>query len=103
LHEYQTGDPLIVADDDGRTWMSWTYAIGAGTKLVASVNGASDSGAGFPRPDTLKEIEANARLVASAPELLEALQTVLREIGESYLACRPELEQAVARAKGVAQ
>lgn len=42
---------------------------------------------------------ANARLIAAAPELLEALEAVLDDIGNNGRACK-QARAAVARAKG---
>ncbi len=74
LHEYQEGATLDVVSD-GVEWQSWTFAVGAGDSVVAEVE-AWTIDAGYPRPRTRDEAEANARLIAAAPELLEALNSM---------------------------
>lgn len=60
------------------------------------------SGAGFPICSIPKKAEGNARLIASAPELLEALESIENDDGripESIWAMR---NAAIAKAKGEA-
>lgn len=45
-----------------------------------------------------EELKANARLIAAAPELLEALEYAIRQIPE--LASVPGVKAAIAKAKG---
>lgn len=74
LHEYQNGYPTLVRTAEGKVErVSWEYSIGAGDILLGHAK-ASTGGGGFPKPRTREEAEANARLMAAAPELLEALK-----------------------------
>ena len=47
-----------------------------------------------------ERLAADARLIAAAPELLEALEAVLDDIGNNGRACK-QARAAIARAKGV--
>jgi hypothetical protein len=102
LHEFQNGATLDVVSD-GVEWQAWTFAVGAGNAVVAEV-GAWTINSGYPRPTTRDEAEANARLIAAAPELLEALQqavTSMQDSGyqNSHIAVRAA-RAAIAKATG---
>lgn len=65
-------------------------------------------GGEWVRRDNADEIEANARLIAAAPELLEALQSVLKhcpadpDTTPSFLGAWHKAEAAIAKATGAA-
>ena len=64
-----TNGPWMIEGDQIRT------AINSGVKHVAMVN-YFNCGPGDPRTITDEEHEANAKLIAAAPEMLEALRRV---------------------------
>ena len=78
LHEHYYGEPLAVDAEDGRAWVVWSRRIAScdGGRLIAEVS-ASTSRVGWPQADNRQEMEANARLIAAAPELLMALQALV--------------------------
>ena len=58
----------------------------------------------MPEPPTAKNMEtalANARLIAAAPEMLEALKAIMKEYREGYgLRCVEQIRAAIAKATG---
>lgn len=70
-----TPGPWLIADES----KTFVYALGKEGTNVFSCNVES---AGTERASK-REKEANARLIASAPELLEALKSVIEEIDMS--------------------
>ena len=56
-----------------------SIGIGQGNKFLARVEGKRGdvAGVGYPHVDDMDELFANARLIASAPDLLAALQKIL--------------------------
>jgi hypothetical protein len=66
---------MTVADDDGESWdFTHTY-VAQGEKIIAQVQQQSKS-KGWPSVESVDEMWANARLIAAAPDLLEALQSL---------------------------
>jgi len=81
LMKYNDGTPLVVTNDDGTAWVSWTYSVGIGMNAVAEVTAYSNGqeGTGYRRPNTQAEARANACLIASAPSMYQRL---VDEIGK---------------------
>lgn len=73
LHPDYDASPLVVETETG-TWVSWSWYIAKGKKIIGDIQAYSDGGKGFPRVDNRQEMIANAMLCAAAPELLEALE-----------------------------
>jgi hypothetical protein len=66
---------MTATDDDGESWdFTHTY-IAQGEKIIAQVQQQSKSH-GWPTVQNVDEMWANARLIAAAPELLEALRNL---------------------------
>ena len=90
--------PTVVS---GGEWFKWVY----GPNNVPIVLMGSDS-----LPPTFDQVEANARLIAAAPELLEALKEVLAAQGAGEISYRSSdgrgyeamlaVEAAIAKAEG---
>jgi hypothetical protein len=106
--QYTEIEPLAVIRDDGTGFVAWTTYVARGTKIIAEVRGYSTH-AGYENVDNQFEVEANARLIASAPELLEALKGVFNirpsdtcgcELGELELQAWDKVRQAIAKAEG---
>ena len=107
-----TPGPWVGADENGvfnpcHAWVSYddngldseSAAIWAGGKVIALV---VDSSQTFGT-DHDAIIEANARLIAAAPDLLAALQAVMGEYQYDYgLRCVEDVRAAIAKAIGVA-
>ena len=78
-------------------------AISSGCKHVAMVN-YFDCGKGDPRSIMKEEHEANAKLIAAAPEMLEALKTLLERyssfIGNEGIECY-QARAAITKAEGI--
>lgn len=77
LHPYGDGSETFVPNyPDREGWSSWRFAVGSGRTLLAEVS-AHTNPAGYPRPENRAEAEANANLIAAAPELLGTLENLL--------------------------
>ena len=64
--------PLRTTDENGNEWYHLSCWIFGENKIVASVPYQTKA-PGYNYVDILSEMRANAKLIASAPELLEAL------------------------------
>ena len=70
---YANAQTLTVADYHGGSWEFTHTYISQGEKIIAEVQHQSKA-SGWPHVHNVEEMWANARLIASAPELLEALK-----------------------------
>lgn len=75
FHAYGNPEPMK-CKSQGVEFEYATYCIGSGEKLLADVRYQTNSN-GYPHVDDLAEFAANARLIAAAPDLLEALELLL--------------------------
>lgn len=66
---------MTITGDDGERW-EFTHAyVGQGDKILAQIQHQSKD-SGWPHVHSVEEMWANARLIAAAPELLEALRNL---------------------------
>jgi hypothetical protein len=102
---------MTVTEDDGESWdFTHTY-IAQGEKIIAQVQQQSKS-KGWPSVESVDEMWANARLIASAPDLLAVLESLAvglspasvgmqrENLSDLCRVCREIAELAIARAKG---
>ncbi len=94
---YANAQTMTVAEDDGESWdFTHTY-IAQGEKIIAQVQQQSKSH-GWPAVHSVDEMWANARLIAAAPEMLAALESLTHP-----MASDEDLQNAlavIAKAKG---
>lgn len=76
LHHAYKGKPLFVTGCDGESWISWERIIAQGDMFIGSVQATTAPKPGWPRVTNPLEMEANARLIAAAPEMLAALEAI---------------------------
>ena len=74
---YTDNEPLIVKDPPGPSWIAHDMPIVDcnGVTLCEAVSWTCTDG-GFPRVQTSEQMLANARLIAAAPTLLDALRKI---------------------------
>lgn len=101
LHAHMGGEHTTDCSED-HGFIAHTCHIGAGDILLAEVEAyryTSGESSGFARVSDFDECRANARLIAAAPELLEALKAArddLRVAG--FDATVSMLDEAIAKA-----
>ena len=83
---------------------SCRYIVGAGNKLLATAQSNEPIGTGcnggLPEVASRAEMLANARLIAAAPELLDALRLVLAHDGALTGADWTAIRAAIAKTEG---
>lgn len=87
------GEEIVCAD-----FRALTISIAKGEQLIGEASAYIPNegySAGYPRVNDYEEAKANARLIAAAPELAEALQAMLSDVNRSdYHTRRTAFEQA---------
>ena len=64
---------MTITDDDGESWDFTHTHIGQGDTIIAQVQHQSKD-SGWPHVHDVDEMWANARLIAAAPDMLDALR-----------------------------
>ena len=70
---YLNAPTMTITDDDGESWDFTHTHIGQGDTIIAQVQHQSKD-SGWPHVHDVDEMWANARLIAAAPEMLNALR-----------------------------
>ena len=94
---YANAQTMQVTDDDGESWEFTNTYIAQGERIIAQVQQQSKD-AGWPHVHCVKEMWANARLIAAAPDMLAALESLTHP-----MASDEDLQNAlavIAKAKG---
>jgi hypothetical protein len=82
LHRTYSNKKHVIRHEDGSENFSyWRLCVGPGDGIVAQIDGDTTV-TGWWCPDNGAEVEANARLIAAAPEMVEALAEAVRQYGE---------------------
>ena len=76
LHPYRVDRADV--SQRGEEDFYWNFTIGAGEKIIASIEVFSSGGRGYPRVDNPEEGLANARLIMAAPDMLDVLEEVAK-------------------------
>ena len=99
---YANAPTMTFKGDDGRRWEFTHTYIGQGDKIIAEVQHRSKD-SGWPHVHDVDEMWGNARLIASAPELLDALKTLIEGIEHLDIHGADYARQIVAKAEGRAE
>lgn len=98
---------IVHPEDGGKEWDFLEFDIVMGEKHLAAVHMRTikaNEGGGYPYVDNEEECRANARLIAAAPELLEACGLVCDMLFDDdpvrWAEELKELNAAIAAAKG---
>lgn len=106
FHICGDAEPRLVTEPTGggEPWAFASHYIGSGETIIAEVTWRDiNSGGGWPNVTEWDEFKANARLIAAAPDLFEALEDALSDI-EAGLPQPHDtaeyLREIIAKAKG---
>ena len=93
---------MKIKGNDGRSWEFTHTHIGQGEKIIAQVQHQTKD-SGWPHVHDVNEMWANARLIAAAPEMLDALKTLIDGIEHLDIHGAEYARQVIAKAEwGVA-
>jgi hypothetical protein len=101
-------DPRRVDGDGCDPFIAADQCVGKGEMLICDVKRyepMSGGNTGFPYCGSFEEMNANARLIAAAPELLAALKNLMPlwdrdDVRDGYAAEFTAAEDAIAKAEG---
>ena len=99
---YVNAPTRTIKDDDGGRWEYTHTYIGQGDKIIAEVQHQSKD-SGWPHVHDVGEMWGNAQLMATAPELLDALKTLMEGIEHLDIHGADYARQIVAKAEGRAE
>ena len=99
---YANAPTMKIKGNDGRSWEFTHTHIGQGEKIIAQVQHQTKD-SGWPHVHDVNEMWANARLIAAAPEMLDALKTLIDGIEHLDIHGAEYARQVIAKAEwGVA-
>jgi hypothetical protein len=96
---YANAQTITITDDNGESWEFTHTHIGQGDKIIAQVQHQSKD-SGWPHVHDVGEMWANARLIAAAPDMLDALRVIHANAGESPEWIRTRIDAVIAKAEG---
>lgn len=96
---YVNAPTMTITDNDEESWEFTHTHVGQGDKIVAQVQHQTKD-AGWPHVHDVEEMWANARLIAAAPEMLEALKTLIDGIEHLDIHGADYARQIIAKAEG---
>ena len=87
---YSNAPTMTIAGDNGESWEFTHTYISQGERIIAEVQHQSKD-SGWPHVHDVEEMWENARLIAAAPELLDALRRLTHP-----MASDEDLQHAIA-------
>lgn len=102
IHRAYVNAGTIRCSDNGESWDFTHTHIGSGDTIIAQVQHQSKD-SGWPHVHDVDEMWGNARLMATAPELLDALKTLIEGIEHLDIHGADYARQIVAKAEGRAE
>lgn len=84
IHPYSNENPFVVNPEGKPSWAAMDIGIGSGETLIGLVQMCTSNEAGYPHVSIESECKANARLIAAAPELLDAVTPFSRLLKEHH-------------------
>jgi hypothetical protein len=89
---------LITDSENNKEWYALSSYIFGNDRIIGETRYQTDTGNGYYSVNLLSEMRANAKLIAAAPDLLEALQLCLDAL-ETYVSDGYIMEGTIAENK----